>query len=386
MTRPNESVRIAAARSLFDYCACVLSGECTWAPGLAGGLAVRAHTRDQDDLHHSSVTHPGGIVWSAVVTVGLERNVTWGDAVNAAALGYEVVVQVAQTLDPRQWHATSVAGVVGAAAAAARLMDDRDGLLPDAVGHATSVASGSAQAQVERTRTLLVHRAFAAETGVLCARAAAAGLDGNRFGLGGGRGAFGGVPELVLGANGSSALEETSFRLYPINGFAHAAIEAAASLAPVHASEIQRVRVRVAPGFAVAMASNPSPVTDDDAWWSIEHGVAIALVDGQVAPGLRPDLASVYERISLEPGDGGWSASVELIMRGGESRVASVTEPLGHPRRPATDDDLLAKWARLTKSDGTEILELLCEASPETLFAAVLPTLRSRTDGRQTVK
>src|SRR5581483_3402540 len=104
------------------------------------------------------------------------------------------------------------------------------------------IAGGSPQALVERTGTRFLHRAHAATSGVACARAAAA-MSGSRGGLESGRGAFAAVdPDPLLATRLSSCLEETSFRLHPASGFAHAAIEAARALAPLETGEVVRVR------------------------------------------------------------------------------------------------------------------------------------------------
>jgi 2-methylcitrate dehydratase PrpD len=384
----SATVRSAAARSLFDYCGCVVSAsstDCSWACEHAGRLSVAAHVRDQDDLHHGSITHPGGVVWSAVIATGLDREVTWEEGVRAAVLGYELVVRLAEGLPGshrQHWHATAVAGTIGAAAAAAIMLGGSDQAVLDAIGHASSVASGSAQAQFERTETRLVHRAVAAATGVLCARAAVAGLAGNKWGLQGGRGALSSVSTTVSEALGrvhdSLALEETGFRLYPVNGFAHAAVEAAGSLGPVDAGEIEHVTVTLAPPAATALASNRAPETDEDAWWSVEHAVALALTGGgpdAVAAGLteRDDVLGICARTRLRARDEGWGATVEVAFGDGERRAASVNEPAGHMRRPATDGDLCDKWQRLTGSDGSRFLERLATATPTSSLASIIP-------------
>src|SRR5262249_13661201 len=98
----NASSRSAALRTLFDYCGCVRAGanqaNNSWQLDVPGYLAVLAHLRDQDDLHLGSVTHPGGIVWSAVCACALERDITLGEACASAALGYELIVRLAECL------------------------------------------------------------------------------------------------------------------------------------------------------------------------------------------------------------------------------------------------------------------------------------------------
>jgi 2-methylcitrate dehydratase PrpD len=324
------------------------------------------------------------VVWSAVSACALEQDATWSEAVTAAVLGYELVVRLAEGLSPehrRHWHVTTTAGIVGAAAAAARLLGVDDDSVVDAVGHATSVASGSAQAQFERTGTRLVHRAFAASTGVGCARAACAGLKGNRYGLEGGRGAFAtGAPALaktLLRDGASTGIEETGFRLHPANGFAHAAIDAALLMGPIVPDAIAHVTVTVSPPAAVTLASNPVPASDDDAWWSIEHAVAISLATNStdaLASGLtdRDDVLRLCRRTDVVAEEAGWGATLEMTMRDGEVKAASTDTPLGHGSRPATDDDLCAKWQRLTGDDGSPFLDRLLTAPPQASFASIL--------------
>jgi hypothetical protein len=151
----------------------------------------------------------------------------------------------------------------------------------DAVGHALSVAGGSIQVILELSGTRFLHRAHAATAGVACARAACAGLGATRLGLGGGRGTFADEPsEALLAPRVATAPEETDFRLHPATGFAHAAMEAAASLGPLDASSVRRAVATVSPPLAVAIASHPEPADDEERWWSIERAVAGALVSG----------------------------------------------------------------------------------------------------------
>jgi hypothetical protein len=51
---------------------------------------------------------------------------------------------------------------------------------------------------------------------------------------------------------------------------------------------------------------------------------------------------------------------------------ATVAGPLGHGSRPASDDDLYAKWLRLVGSDGSPFLRRLRSADPDASFESVL--------------
>jgi 2-methylcitrate dehydratase PrpD len=299
-------------------------------------------------------------VWSTVAAGALEREVTVAAATAAAALGYELTVRLAEAAGPehrQRWHVTTTAGTVGAAGAAARLLGGDDEAVTDAVAHAASLAGGAAHAMVERTATRFLHRAHAVATGLACARAACAGKGGGRRILDEGRGTFVlADAERLTAPRPASALEETGFRLRPATGFAHSALDAALSLPPLGAVEI--VRVGVSP-VAAALASNPSPQSDEEAWWSIEHAVASSL-------------AVDIGRIDVQPSTEGWAATVEAQQRDGSVRTASVTEPLGHPQRPASDDDLRSKWTRLTGTDGAAAFARITAADDGDSFGALV--------------
>lgn len=326
-------------------------------------LALAAHLRDQDDLHYGSLSHPGGIVWSAVAACALEHDVTYGDAVAASAFGYELMVRVAEAAGPehrQRWHVTTTAGTVGAAGAAAHLFGGDDKATADAVAHAASVAGGAAHALVERTATRFLHRAHAVTSGIACARAACAGKQGGGRIFADGRGTFVlAHADRLTASRPSAALEETGFRLRPATGFAHSALDAATSLATL--DEVEHVRVAVSP-IAAALASNPEPQNEDERWWSIEHAVAAAL-------------GVAIDHVEVEATSDGWSAKAEVRLRDGSMHTSSVTEPLGHPDRPASDDDLRAKWARLTDTDGAEPFEVIAAAGDGDSFGAMLGRL-----------
>jgi 2-methylcitrate dehydratase PrpD len=315
---------------------------------------VAAHQRDQDDLHFGSLSHPGGIVWTTVAACALERDLSFGDAMAAATFGYELMVRLANaagTPHRQRWHVTTTAGTVGAAGAAARVLGSDPA---DAVAHAASVAGGAAHAMVERTATRFLHRGHAVACGIACARV---GRPGGRRILDGDRGTF--VledSEHLTAARPLSALEETGFRLRPSTGFAHAALDAAAALkAP---GKIVHVEVGVSP-TAASLASNPSPQSDEETWWSIEHAVAEAL-DVDIA------------QVEVTGTTVGWAATVVAQLEDGRVLTASASEPLGHPDRPASSDDLRAKWARLTGAGGDEPFDRLASADEGESFANVL--------------
>lgn len=380
-SRPTPPVRRAAARLLFDFWACAIDGARglpSWPLDGAARLALAAHLHDQDDLHLGSGTHPGGVVWSVVAATAVERDATLGEAFAAATFGYELTVRMARAAGPahlRRWHATATAGTVGAAGASALVLSPGCASAADAVGHAISVAGGSIEAVFELSGTRFFHRAHAASTGVACARAACSGLSASKLGLEAERGTFVDPGPDLLAARASTAVEETGVRLLAASGFSHAAADAAAALGPLRPDAIRRVEAVVSPPAAVALASNPAPADDEHAWWSIEHAVAVVLAAGDTEAltgrlSEHADVLDLCRRIEVVRGEPGWGAAVEVTLEDGSVRRGASDGPRGHP--PA-DEDLLRKWQRLARSDGSRLLARLFSAEDDAPLASLLP-------------
>jgi 2-methylcitrate dehydratase PrpD len=330
----------AAARALFDHLACLTAGRRTVPEAL--GNAGAAAALDRDDLHWPSVTHPGAIVWTVVRATGVEGPERW----RAAHAGYEITARLGRALGAEHrahWHATTTAGTVGGAVAAAVAL----GTDPVcAAGHAISVAGGSIVAVLERTATRLVYRDHAVGAALRCARLAE--LPATRAGLEHPRGMFaamGGSAETLLEPSTSSALAETTFRRHATSGFAQAVVEAARELAPVDPPGTVAVEV---PAAAIALASNAAPRDAEEAWWSVQHAVAATLLELDLEDGALvsdPRVAAVRERVELTEGA---SSAVSVDGRRAERAHAARL----------TDDDLLAKWTVMNPGDAPP-LELL---------------------------
>jgi 2-methylcitrate dehydratase PrpD len=363
-----DSAHDAACRLLFDHWACRLGGDralpVDWQPVMAARQAAAACQLDRDDVHWASMTHPGSIIWPTVLDVGLRTDADGAAVLRAAILGYEVCARIAEALGPshrRGWHATATAGTVGAAMSAAVILGlDRPGIVT-ALGHAISVAGGSSRSVVERSATKVFHRAHAVTAGIACAEAAYL-VPATREGLELPHGMLATMssdaePDRLIAPPREWAVERTAIRLHAASGFAHTAAEAAAQLAVYQdPGAITSVRLAVsAPTRALADIAEPH--NDEDAWWSVQHAVAACLVHGDPAAldgGLQDD-ARVRSLLACTTFNGvvdGIGATVTVERADGSSQTATVELPTGHPDRPASPQQLLAKWAALTGRDG----------------------------------
>ena len=85
-----------------------------------------ANVFDFDDTHLPTVIHPAAPVVPAVLALAERSHITGAQLLHALILGVEVECRIGNAITPwhyaHGWHITSTCGVIGAAAAAARLL------------------------------------------------------------------------------------------------------------------------------------------------------------------------------------------------------------------------------------------------------------------------
>lgn len=405
----SEAVAGHVGDALYDFIACSAAGHESvkaWFGAEGGGSSVvgsrdrapaeqaaavnaaAAQFLDRDDLHWPSLTHPGSIVWPAVLAVGEECLSDFTIVERAAAIGYEVTARLATALGPSlrsYWHPTTTAGTIGAAVGAALVFSPDDPeVAVSAAGHAVSVAATMIQVLLEHSPTGAFDRAHAARTSVAAARASLAGMPGMQWGLEGGNGFFAAVapdanPDDLLTPPADWALATLTNRPYATTGYAQTAVEAARQLAPVEAANVQAVDI-VAPAGAAAIAGNTSPGAPIERWWSVPYAVAVTLVAGDPSgleePGWANDnrVLELLSRTTVAARSGGSSGdiSTEITLvgqTGGATAAASVHA--GHPEQPLDDERLVAKWVAMqpvvTPARAAAVLALCRENSDRTV-------------------
>lgn len=338
----------------------------TTAEDAAGINAILVCSDDQDDVHWPTMIHIGSIVWPTVLAAAEDRGAPIGVAFHAAAVAYEVAVRIARCLDAEQrrtWHGTAAVGAVAAATGAALALELDTADVVTAMGHALSVIGGSAQSVVERSGSLVFHRAHAAQSGLLAASMARAGISSTRFGFEGERGLFasGNIEAQgreLLEIRTSAAVIETSFRLLPGTGFGHSSVVAAMRLMPIDLAMITEVFISV-PHRALRFCGTTPPTASDDAWWSIPFCVAATLVNGphyirDTAALTDPLVLRLLDRTAVNANvdqpEGDLSAGLRITAGTHGSREAVCTLPPGHVDLNPNEDDLIAKWCELSGS------------------------------------
>jgi len=107
---------------------------------------ITSHTFDFDDTHLKTIIHPAGPVASAVLALAERQRTTGRELVDAVVLGIDVECRIGNAIYPdhydRGWHITGSTGMLGAAAACARMLKLDTGKTAMALGIAASQPIG----------------------------------------------------------------------------------------------------------------------------------------------------------------------------------------------------------------------------------------------------
>lgn len=334
---------------------------------------TNGHGIESDEGYTPGSMHPTSVVFPAVFAVAQDRGISGQRVLAAAAIGMELACRLADAGHPatrnRHFHNTPVAGVFGAAAAVAVLLDLDEDRTANALGIAGSHASGLFEFLGQSAEVKRFHPGKAARDGVASADLAAAGLTGPTTVLEGRDGYF----AAYAGAEGqdwfadtvTSELGEqwrvlkTYVKPYPCCRHLHGAIDAVLALRHSHGIDpdwITSIRVGT---FAIATRHGGRELdTVLQAQLSVPFTVAVAAVRGAVtltdfSASSRTDaqILSVMDMVALELDDAaeasypktGRPAEVTITTADGGVYTHRVEQPYGEPSNPLSDDDLEVK-------------------------------------------
>lgn len=270
-------------------------------PAAAFANGALIHALDFDDTHPVGLVHPTAVVLPAALAVGQETRSSGAEVLLAAVAGVEAVCRIASAaphaFHERGLHATSAAGVFGAALAAARLMGLGMDRTINALGIAGSSAGGLLECRNTGASTTLVHPGQAAADGIMAARLAAAGASGPETVFEGEFGFYRVLagcalsPHRILGGLGERwEAQRVVAKPYPCAQLAHASLNAGARAvehmaeAGLGADAIESVKVAV-PKETLRLLCAPDkayPRTPHEAKQSPAWSLAAMLIDGSV--------------------------------------------------------------------------------------------------------
>ncbi len=330
---------------------------------------------EMDDVHRSSILHPGPVVVPAVLAAAPVS--TSGAAMLASVVsGYEVTIRTGRSLGPshyRLWHSTATAGNFGAAAAVAAVLRLDAPFTAQALALAGTRSGGLWQVRHEAQLGKAWHMAGAAREGLAAAQLASVGLTGPLGVLDGPSGWFAATAPQADARRidegfGDGWLADVSFKPWPACRHAHPAMDAlrtAIAGAEIKAADIDRVDVHTY-ADALRFCDRSQPQDEAQARFSIQHALAAWLLWGE--PALAhyeaaclhgAELQALRLRVALH-GDAAieadypahYGARVEITLRDGRHLQATLRDTLGDPARPLSAAAVQAKARMLMAAAG----------------------------------
>ena len=383
----------AYAVSFVDWLACACGGVDERAAramrasgdGLLADVAfagTAGHVLDFDDTFSAGVAHVSATTAPAALVLAAHLGFSLGQTLEAYAEGFEAMARLAAASHPELydagWHPTAVCGPIGAAVAAAHLLELPAPQHENAIALALLRAGGTRGAFGSDGKAIQV--GLAAAAGVQAALLARAGAIVDQAAIDGPLGF-----EAVLGARlpranthddmagvGVRAVERNWIKLYPSCLGTHSPIEVAArARASGHLPAGEQYQVVVHP---VARQAAHLDTVDDGlaAKFSIPYCVAHTLAHGP--PGVRdftaidPTARHASQLVKVRVDRSLPEFGAILLSAGHE--LARVESPQGSPERPLAASDLARKISDLAGDRLSGVLDDLDAPAARALNAA----------------
>ena len=345
--------------------------------------ALAGHCIEYDDVHNSSSSHPGVVMYPAAMAATALAGGDERDLVRAVVIGFEVMCRAGRAADPaahyaRHFHPTGTIGALGAAAAAAAALGLDAGGLNSAIGIAATMASGSMEFLRDGAWTKRLHPALAARNGVEAGLLAADGYVGTDDGICGERGFLAAhsdapAPERLMEGWGRWPLEvvSTSIKRHTCCRYNQGAIDALLAIRSAHgvgAEDVESVVIGI-PSVAVDIVAEPAaskrrPTSVVDAQFSLPFGAAAALLWGRAglaeydeARLADPAALALMDRVDYEVDaeidrdfPDKWRAWARVTTKAGDAHSQRVDDPKGDPGNPFTDTECREKFDDLASA------------------------------------
>ncbi len=338
---------------------------------LVNGAA--SHFVEQDDLHNSSVLHPGTVVFPAVLAAAQDVGADGKALIAAAVAGYECGVRVGEFLGRshyRIFHTTGTAGKLAAAAGVAHVLKLDGAKMQHCLGSAGTMAAGLWEFLRDAADSKQLHTAKAAADGLMAAYIARDGFTGahaifeGRQGMAAGMSSDADERWLTDGLGTRWATAETSFKFHASCRHTHPAADALLALMQQHglkADDIAKVTAHVHQGAIDVLGPVTDPQTIHQSKFSMGFVLAQIAVLGRAALAdftekslINKEIREFHDRVSMvldAEVDGAyprrWLGRVSVQTKDGRSLECRVDTPKGDPGNTLSRAELEDKARRL---------------------------------------
>ena len=347
------------------------------APFAAMANGAFAHAFEQDSLRKpGSGVHPGAALVPPALALAQELGASGAEVLRAVIAGCEVMFRIgASSLHSSEklgFHAPGLTGPYGAAIVSGMLMGLTAQQLTAALGIAGSLSSGLLAFSASTTGAEIkrLHLGRACESGVLAARLAAEGFVGPETIL---EGRFGFLqaycaeraPE-KLTADLGCVWETRSICLkaYPCHVTAHTPIDSLRHLMQAHclkASDIESLALNVSEKV-LSHHNIRHPVDIKQGQYSVPFCLALAVHRDPADPEsfdleayANPEILQTCAKIELNPFNdqakrSSWASTLSMMTKDGRTFSRTSDQFPGCPEQPLTEDEMRARFNRLTSS------------------------------------
>ena len=343
--------------------------------------ATLSHCLDFDDTHIPSVMHASGPLWSAVLALGLSRQLDEVLLMKAFITGYELAARLGGDrlgirLNGNGWHTTPVLAKLAVAAASSVLLGLDEQQTEYAIGIAATQASGLTSSFGTMAKPFQIGKV--AMDGILAAELA-------KFGLESPKGSIDVDSSLIraLCQDSSLLLEispfensweicRNSFKPYAACQLTHAAIDAAhLSITRLAGRPIKRIKAIVNPlatqiaglvnastpregkfstAFCIALALKGHPVTTDDFNLDRLQDLELRELASRVELEANNSISRTSAHLAIELVDG------EVFTQEVEDALGSISNPLGWTE---LDQKFLSLVKPMIQEKATDLLDIL---------------------------
>ena len=358
-----------------------------------------------DDLHRAAIVHPADTIMAAALAVAQREKVSPHAFLDSVVRGYDMAIRIgllAGTQHYQHWYSTATCGVFGAATACASLLQLNAHQAANALAQAGMQASGVWQCRLEPGFSKQLATGRSAQSGVLAADLASAGLEGPRHILEGQHGwlaATNSMPTMkhamaVLTPEAGSPwlIHEVSFKPWPVCRHVHPAIACAIQLHKKIGPVDDIVRIEISTyQTALDFANQPQPSNSQEARFSLQHGVAVALLRGDFwlddtqSEALNlPQLVRLRQQTQVRAHKqwnaaypAHYGAKLSVWLRNGQCLEASLSDAPGDPENPLSSTEILKKNRAVMRSANcaSESITQLMKACAELPQAASMASL-----------
>lgn len=324
-----------------------------------------------DDTHALAIVHPSGPVAAALLVLAEQTPITGADFLTSFALGVETVCRISMALSvaPARstiaWSQTGIAGGLGTAVAAGKLLGLDEHGLRRALGIAASQAAG--MRVMHGTMTTALMPAQAAQTGLRAALLAKEGFTASLTGLEGRYGYLSvfaeepHLPYLLDDFGDRYEVLRNTYKPYPCGIVIHPILDACLQLKRDHTldyREIDRIAVKASPS-AMALTDRRNARDEFQTHVSLYHWVAVAFIRGTARTtdmltevALDPVIVAFQDRITAVHDDAiaPDAAEVTVSLRDGRKLTCRIEHCIGSEAQPMTDGQLEEKFLDLAET------------------------------------